>query len=122
MMAKIITIPLKLLNRSVTISKFTETRNLSSDVSNTPTPVSSGVRMRICSNRRYGSPGMEQTEYGIIAASTHEGFCLPGVDVKIGYTVTDELDGDVYNVNFVDDMPGGIKTHHQEVFMTKVER
>jgi hypothetical protein len=112
------TIPSRLLNKTVTITKMVQTQNNTGDVSNTRTVVATGVKVRINLNRT------EKSEYGNndtgkFATSTHKAFSNTGIDINIGYFIEDG--GKTYSVDAIDFEPGGEMSHHYEIGMTLVQ-
>jgi hypothetical protein len=112
------TIPNRLLNKSVTITKFIQTVNNTGDVSNTRTVVSTGVKMRInlnkTNNSEYGN-----NESGKFATSTHKAFSNIGIDINIGYFIEDG--NKTYSVDAIDFEPGGEISHHYEIGITLIQ-
>lgn len=108
---------LSLLNKTVSIVRYSQTSNTSGDLSNTEQSVETNVLMRITTNK--STNDNRGDTFGRFIASTHLGFCLVGVNVQKGYIV---VDGTVkYKVDFVDQIPGGKLDSHQQIYMTLVE-
>lgn len=111
-------IPNRLLNKSVTITKMTQTINESGDVSNTKTVIATDVKMRINMNKTDKSE-YNNDEQGKFATSTHTAFSNVGIDINVGYYVEDG--NKVYSVDGTDFEPGGVINHHYEIGMTLIQ-
>lgn len=106
-----------LLNKTVTIQAYSQTSNVSGDLSNTLTNVETNVLMRITTNKALTDN--KGDTFGRFIASSHLGFCLTGVNVHKNNIV---LDGAIkYKVDYVDPIPGGKLDSHQQIYMTLVE-
>lgn len=112
------TIPPRLFNKLVTITKLIQTQNDSGDFSNARIVVATDVPMRINVNKTSVTE-LGGNQSGKFATSTHVGFCSVGLDVNIGYYVEDGTK--TYSVDTMDFEPGGELSHHYEIGMTLVK-
>jgi hypothetical protein len=114
-------IPLRILNKVVTIKRTVETIGDTGSNIGIESTVYSNVPMRIVKAR--GDNKIK--DQGASAFSSYIGMCQctiiistveTSLTILAGYVVADGSDR--YNVDFVDSKPGGVSNHHQEIFMS----
>ena len=88
-------------------------------VGSTVSTIYSNVSCRRTRNKHYDSKEGSLKEVGFLAKSTHLIFFnlthnSLALTIKIGYIIT--ISSKDYYVEFVDDTPGGVENHHQQVY------
>lgn len=80
--------------------------------------VAGQIAIRIVNNEEYILGATIEQGYKVV--STHLGFILPSVTIKIGDYLYDENDYEEYEVTYINFLPGGVKSHHKEIYMRRV--
>jgi hypothetical protein len=114
-------IPLKLLNKRVTIARPSVAIGDTGSTVGASTNLYTNVPIRI--TKAKGDNDIK--EQGAAAQSSYLGFCRctiivgeaeVALTIKTGYLIIDGTKK--YKVDFVDDEPGGVFDHHKEIYMS----
>jgi len=108
------------LPQSVTISEPSSSLDAYGNPDGTLAVINSSVPCRITRNKHYNAEA--GSEAGFLSRSTHLIFMNHTYNsitntVKTGFQIS--TGSDIYIVQFVDDAPGGVEDHHQQIYCTK---